>query len=397
VQRQLPLLNQSFWDPQGRIFAFGLDPADRRIDLASILAAVPMWFRLLDAAKSELMISRLAAPDFETDWGARIISDRDPRYDPGGYHYGSVWPLFTGWASVGEYRYHRALPAYANLRANALLALDGSLGHVTEVLSGDYYQSLSTASPHQVWSAAMVVSPLLLGMMGLQADVSGHRLLFAPHVPADWNSFRIENERVGTAVFDLAYRRTDDEITLEARRRGPGACALEFSPALSLRAQVTGVEVNGRPAPFRVEATAEDQHVRVRFAVAAGDSTVRIHLRNDFGVGLAGALPPLGARSRALKVISQSWNAERSALTLQLAGRAGQSYSLALRNPRQVASVAGGEVLKFPDGAAALRISFPAGRSAYENAAVVIRFVSPGNTALTRGHTARVPAATPQK
>jgi len=45
----------------------------------------------------------------------------------------------------------------------ALLALDGSLGHVTEVLSGDQYQPLSTSSPHQIWSAAMVISPLLRG------------------------------------------------------------------------------------------------------------------------------------------------------------------------------------------------------------------------------------------
>src|SRR5437868_7831776 len=52
-----------------------------------------------------------------SDWGARIISSLDPRYDPGGYHYGSVWPLFTGWAAVGEYRYHRALAAYSNLRS----------------------------------------------------------------------------------------------------------------------------------------------------------------------------------------------------------------------------------------------------------------------------------------
>src|SRR5207244_3118121 len=85
-------------------------------------------------------------------------SSKATRYDAGGYHYGSVWPLFTGWASVGEYRYHRALPAYSNLRANALLALDGSLGHVTEVLSGGYYQPLSTSSPPQMSSAAIVIS-----------------------------------------------------------------------------------------------------------------------------------------------------------------------------------------------------------------------------------------------
>src|SRR5947208_2766767 len=106
--------------------------------------------------KAGRTITQLATHDHETDWGMRIISSKSPKYSAGGYHFGSVWPLFTGWASVGEYSYHRALPAYSNLRANALMALDGSLGHVTEVLSGDYYQPLATSSPHQIWSAAMV-------------------------------------------------------------------------------------------------------------------------------------------------------------------------------------------------------------------------------------------------
>lgn len=385
AQLQVPLLNQSFWDAQNKIYAFGLDPNGHQIDVASILATVPMWFDLLDTHKSELMISRLAAPDFEADWGARIISDHDPRYNPGGYHYGSVWPLFTGWASVGEYRYHRALPAYANLRANALLALDGSLGHVTEVLSGDYYQGLSTASPHQIWSAAMVISPLLLGLMGLQADVLHHTMVFAPHVPAEWNSFHISNEHVGPVTLDLAYERTDDEITLQIRRSGRGDCTLEFSPAISLRAQVTGVEVNGRPASFRAERNPEDQHVRVRFAVFDGNNIVRIHLRQDFDLDFANSLPPLGARSRALKFISQSWNADRTALTLQLAGLAAHNYDLSIRNPGQVASVDGGKVIKLPDGSAALRVAFPPrpGRSEYENAVVIVHFISSA-TARTR-------------
>ena len=36
-----------------------------------------------------------------TDWGARILSNRSALYDPLSYHYGSVWPLFTGWAAMG--------------------------------------------------------------------------------------------------------------------------------------------------------------------------------------------------------------------------------------------------------------------------------------------------------
>ena len=123
------------------------------------------------------------------------------RYSAGGYHFGAVWPLFTGWASVAEYRYHRSDTAYANLRANALLALDGSLGHTTEVLSGDYYASLSTSSPHQIWSAAMVVSPILRGMLGIEThaqNANAQRITFAPHLPAELeNCFPLSNIRCG--------------------------------------------------------------------------------------------------------------------------------------------------------------------------------------------------------
>src|SRR5208282_3675800 len=130
-------------------------------------------------------------------------SQQSKSYDGSGYHYGAVWPLFTGWASVGEYRYHRAFPAYSNLRANALLATDGALGHFTEVLSGDYYQSFATSSPHQIWSAAMVISPILRGLFGLQTDAEKRQITLAPHAPAGWTSFGIHNVSVGGTSVDF--------------------------------------------------------------------------------------------------------------------------------------------------------------------------------------------------
>jgi glycogen debranching enzyme len=174
------------------------------------------------------MISQLADSDHQADWGMRIISDHATRFSGGGYHYGSVWPLFTGWASVGEYRYHRALPAYENLRANALLALDGSLGHVTEVLSGDSYQPLSTSSPHQIWSAAMVVSPLLRGMLGLSSDAKTGTLTFSPHVPADWTSFSIHGARAG---LHKNGERDHFAAELQRRRRLPSRIRTSRQPA----------------------------------------------------------------------------------------------------------------------------------------------------------------------
>ena len=47
----------------------------------------------------------------------------------------------------------------------------------------------------------MVISPLLRGLFGLEADAGAHRLTFAPHVPADWTWFTLDNLHVGTASF----------------------------------------------------------------------------------------------------------------------------------------------------------------------------------------------------
>ena len=373
--RMKPLLNQAFWSPDKNIFAFALDKDNQRVDIPSVLATVPMWFSLLDEDKSEAMLNQLAGYEHQTDWGMRIISSQDPKYNPGGYHFGSVWPLFTGWASVGEYRYHRALPAYSNLRANALQALDGSLGHVTEVLSGDYYQGISSSSPHQIWSAAMVVSPMLRGMLGLETNAISHRLVFAPHVPADWTSLRAQNLRVGDSTVDLTYRKTADSITLEIKRTGTGDCTLEFAPALSLRTTILGAELNGRAIAVHTLANAVDQHAGVQFSLTGGANTLRIRLRNDFGLAFSPALPALGSRSRGLRIVSEAWNPQHDSLTLEVSGVAGNVYELGLWNPSQIESSDGAEIVKATQDQTVARIQFPAGSSeAYAQKKITFHF-----------------------
>ena len=369
------MVNQIFWSDATHRFAFALDQDNQKIDEPSVLATVPMWFHLLDDQKAGSTITQLADHDHETDWGMRIISSNSPKYSAGGYHFGSVWPLFAGWASVGEYQYHRDLAAYSNLRANALLALDGSLGHVSEVLSGDYYQPLSTSSPHQIWSAAMVISPLLRGLFGLEVDAIARHVAFSPHVPGDWSSFSIENLHVGTVSLDFKYRKATEEITLETKRTGAGDCNIEFSLALSPRAEVIRAELNGHPVPFHLEKNAADQHVSVRFAVYGGPNVLRIRLKNDFGLSFNSTLPALGARSQGLLVISESWNPSHDALTLDLSGAKGRQYELDLWNPGQIVSVEGAELVKANGGDKRLRIHFAENAvESYPHEKIIIHF-----------------------
>jgi glycogen debranching enzyme len=366
-------LDQAFWSPEKKRYAFALDQSNQRVDESSVLAAVPMWFGLPDPDHANDMIDQLADVDHQTDWGMRIISSQSKVYDGSGYHYGAVWPLFTGWASVGEYRYHRALPAYFNLRSNALLALDGSLGHFTELFSGDYYQSFSTSSPHQIWSAAMVVSPLLRGMFGLQTDSSNHQITLAPHVPADWRSLAIRNVHIGSAIVDFQYRKTSDTIVLETKRSGSGDCWIEFSPALSLRTGVISAEMNRRRLTFKMQTNAGDQHVSIRFRVDAGSNTLIIKLKNDFGLSLSNDLPLLGTTSRGLRVLSESWNSTRTQLTLKVSGTPNAQYEIATWNPAQITSVEGGTLT--PIG---IRIQIPSGgNQQYVRQDIVIHFGKP--------------------
>jgi len=371
--RSKPALDQAFWSPETNSYAFALKADNHRANETSVLATVPMWFGLADADHADQTITQLAAEDHQSDWGMRVISRRSNVYDGSGYHFGAVWPLFTGWASVGEYRYHRPFPAYANLRANALLGADGALGHFTEVLSGDYYQSFATSSPHQIWSSAMVVSPILRGLFGLQTDAEKHQITLAPHVPADWSSFAIRNVRVAGVGVNFEYRKTSDSVVLQAKRAGTGECWVEFSPAFSLRTQVVSVQLNGRGLPFKLQPNNSDQHLSVRFPVAAGPNTLVIHVKNDFGLALSNDLPALGSASRGLRVISESWNASRTELTMTVSGLAGSRYELGVWNPGQISNVEGAVLTKFGK----LEIQMPPGTDSYLQQKIVMHFGRP--------------------
>jgi glycogen debranching enzyme len=363
-------LEQAYWSPDNKFYAFALKPDNRRSDELSVLSTVPMWFGLPEASHAEQTITQLAAEEHQTDWGMRIISRKSSVYDGSGYHYGAVWPLFTGWASVGEYRYHREFPAYLNLRSNALLGVDGALGHFTEVLSGDYYESFATSSPHQIWSAAMVVSPILRGMLGLETDAEKHQITLSPHIPADWTSLAIHKVHVGALAVDFQYRKTPEAITVGVTRSGSGDGWLEYSPAFSLRAKIVDVRLNGKPVAFKLEPSAHDQHLTVRIPLHE-PSTLVIHMRDDFGLSLSNQLPNLGSMSRELRVLDESWDATKTQLRLNVSGRSGQRYELGVWNSSAISSVDGGALTRLGK----LQIEIPKGEpDLYLPQSVVIHF-----------------------
>jgi hypothetical protein len=106
---------------------------------ATIYPSIAWWDGHYSLQQPDAMFRRWASHEFSTDWGLRDVGEDEAIYDPISYHQGSVWPLFTGWASVAEYRTGRTLSGYAHLMQNANLTWEQDLGAVTELLSGDYF------------------------------------------------------------------------------------------------------------------------------------------------------------------------------------------------------------------------------------------------------------------
>jgi hypothetical protein len=166
-------------------------------------------------------------------------------------------------------------------------------------------------------------------------------------------------------------------LTLEVRRTGP-ACTFDFNPAFSPRTEVASVELNGHSLPFHAAASASDQHVAIRFPLTQAASTVRIRLKNDFGVSVSNGLPALGGASQGLRVVSEAWNAGRTQLTLSLSGLTGKTYDLFVWNPSQVASVKGAKLGAAAQDEAKLVVAFPsADAESYVHQDIVLNFARP--------------------
>jgi hypothetical protein len=294
---------------------------------ATIYPSVAWWDGDYSLPDSGAMFSRWASKEFSTDWGTRDLSEDAAFYDPISYHQGSVWPLFTGWTSLAEYRTGRSLSGYAHLMQNADLTFAQDIGAVTELLSGAFYQTFGRSTSHQLWSSAMVVSPLLRGMFGLQWDAADKKLYVTPHLPATWDHAALHHVAVGSSSFDLQFQRHLGWMEIHA----------------------TG-ELNG----IRLASDAEGA-----IADKAGDS-IRIPLP-PVEVELPSSLPEPGSRTRMVKVLEETGN--QHSLRLLLEGQGESTLTMPLRRNGMNGKIVGhGGVVQTARSGEQLVVQFPEGR-----------------------------------
>jgi hypothetical protein len=319
------VIEQEYYLPQSKFYAFSRNPDGSTDDTATIFPAVAWWDGTYNLDHPDSMMERLASSEFSTDWGTRILSDKVSFYDPISYHQGTVWPLFTGWVSMAEYRSGHPLSGYEHMMQNADLTWAGDLGATTELLSGRFNQVLGRSTAHQLWSSAMVISPILRGMFGIEWDYLNHTLSVTPHLPADWNDATVRRVPFGSSMVDLHFKRVGQMMVVSV------------SAADDVKIRLTSHALG-----------ASLEHGTLRIPL----TPVEVYLHHQ------ASLP--GADTKQMKVLREVYDIHKLTLVLSAPASSVEELSVRRNNTQLKPHTENARLTTQPDGSDVMAVAFPA-------------------------------------
>jgi glycogen debranching enzyme len=177
--------NRDFWIEDGQYYALALDADGAQVDTLSSNIGHLLWSGIVDSDKAPAVARHLLGPRLFSGWGVRTLAEGGARYNPIGYHVGSVWPFDNSFIAWGLRRYGYKTEA-ARIAAGILDAADFYAGRLPEAFGG-YERALTkypvqypTACSPQAWSTG---APLLFLRTMLGLEPIGEHLVVDPALP----------------------------------------------------------------------------------------------------------------------------------------------------------------------------------------------------------------------
>jgi glycogen debranching enzyme len=214
---------RDFWLADEQYFALALDGGKRPCGAIASNAGHALWAGLATRERARHVVSKMLADDLFSGWGIRTIGRESPRYNPLGYHLGTVWPHDNAIAAFGfkMYGFEEELNEVATALFEA--ALTFPYYRLPELFGGQPRTTHGTPVPYpvacrpQAWAAGAF--PMLLqAMLGLRAD-AGRKLLeiVRPRLPYWLERVHVRGLRVGRAQVDLLFQRRGPRTHVEVR------------------------------------------------------------------------------------------------------------------------------------------------------------------------------------
>ncbi len=178
--------NRDFWVADGEYFAIALDADGRQVDALTSNNGHLLWSGVVDKSKAGRVVEHLMGERLYSGWGVRTMAVGEGRFNPIGYHVGTIWPFDNSFIAWGLRRYGFKNEA-AHIAEGILDAARFFDGRLPEAFGG-YPRSMTrypvqypTACTPQAWSTA---APLLLLRTMLGLEPLDDHLIVDPAIPA---------------------------------------------------------------------------------------------------------------------------------------------------------------------------------------------------------------------
>ncbi|PYC72676.1 amylo-alpha-1,6-glucosidase [Micromonospora arborensis] len=177
--------DRDFWIADRGYYALALDADGRQVDALTSNIGHLLWSGIVDESRAANVVEHLLGPRLFSGWGVRTLAEDEGRYNPIGYHVGTVWPFDNSIIAWGLWRY--GFRDEAGIICDAMLAASEFFdGRLPEAFAGyahdltEYPVEYPTACSPQAWSTG---TPLLLLRVILGLEPQGEHLIIDPAVP----------------------------------------------------------------------------------------------------------------------------------------------------------------------------------------------------------------------
>ncbi len=207
--------NHDFWSDDLGTYVMALQAQSRPVAVVSSNPGQALWTGICDPDKAERTMKRLMADDMFSGWGVRTLSTSEKRYNPIGYHLGTVWPHDNSLIAAGMRRYGFDAAAYRIFYGLFEASSYFEQYRMPELFAGFPKDMFSepvhypVACHPQAWAAGSLPY-MLQTLLGLKAEAFEKRLrIVRPILPHFLETLDIQRLKVGKAELDLRFSRTE--------------------------------------------------------------------------------------------------------------------------------------------------------------------------------------------
>jgi hypothetical protein len=236
------------------------------------------------------------------------------------------------------------------------------MGHMHELLTGDFYHQQVESVPEQTWSSAALLSSTIQGLLGLEREAQGNALKFSPHLPANWDRISITNVKVSGGTVGMTLARVPHGLQLEMENSGSPVDLL-WTPEIPLGSHLSGAELDGKSINARREEHGQDSHAILNFTVPHGKSHCLVRYDGGVLLSVIAADPLLGEPSKQIKITSVAYKPASLVVDADVSSDAPNS-TIELRTDQKVLKVRGANLTLVSDGIYDLLVDLP-GNSAH--------------------------------